>query len=232
MGIVALVLMVVILLILFILKISKLNVAKKILIVISVLLLCIIALAVIFITGFDRGRMPKKEEVEEAQKNFETIKKSNTAITKVPQSHPKDNSEQIKTLLFNIEGNYEFRKEETSCKMNLTLYYQKNQLKYKLKTNTREFSDDAEIELNEKKDGYYIRFKNIEWSEYLGGLDNEGEPIDKNIAIPKNVSGTLYKDEIFIQNYGNSMNYYVVFKDCGEKYIELVKKIKSSHLLR
>ncbi|MCX8534360.1 hypothetical protein [Chryseobacterium luquanense] len=224
MGIVALVLIVIIILIFFILKIPKLNVAKKILIVISVLLLCITTLAVIFITGFDRGRMPKREEVEEGQKNFDTIKKSDSTITKVYENLPKDNSEQIKALLFNIEGNYEFKKEETTCKMNLTLYYQKNQLKYKLKTNTREFSDNAEIELNEKKDGYYITFKNIEWSEYLGGLDNEGEPIDKNLSIPENVSGTLYKNEIIIQNYGNSMNYYVVFDDCGEKYIELIKK--------
>lgn len=224
MGIVALVLIFIIILIFFILKIPKLNIAKKILIVISVLLLCITTLAVIFITGFDRGRMPKREEVEEAQKNFNTIKKSDTAIATVPENPPKDNSEQIKTLLFNIEGNYEFKKEETICKMNLTLYYQKNQLKYKLKTNTREFSDDAEIELNEKKDGYYITFKNIEWSEYLGGLDNEGEPIDKNLSIPENVSGTLYKNEIIIQNYGNAMNYYVVFDECGEKYIELIKK--------
>lgn len=223
MGIVALVLIVIIVLIFFILKIPKLNVAKKILIVISVLLLCIITLTVIFITGFDRGRMPKREEVEEAQKNFDTIKKSDTAITTVPENPPKYNSEQIKTLLFNIEGNYEFKKEETTCKMNLTLYYQKNQLKYKLKTNTREFSDNAEIELNERKDGYYITFKNIEWSEYLGGLDNEGEPIQKDLSLPQDLDGVLYKNEIIIQNYGNSMNYYVKLEECGEKYIELIK---------
>ena len=225
MGIVALVIVVIIILIFFILKIPKLTIAKRILIVVSVLLLCIIVLAIIFITGFDRGRMPKKEDIEYAQENLDTIQKEDTASTKISENIKplEDNSKNGRTL-FEIEGRYEFKKENSNCKMNLTLYYQKNQLKYKLKTQTHEYADDAEIELNDAKDGYYITFKNIEWSEYLGGLDNEGEPIDKNLEIPKSVSGTLYEDEIIIQNYGNSMNYYVVFEECGEKYIELVKK--------
>lgn len=223
MGVVALVIVVIIILIFFILKISKLTIAKRILIVVSVLLLCIIVLAIIFITGFDRGRMPKREELEYTQENLDTIKKADitTTITSENINSLKGNSEKDITL-FEIEGHYHLKKGN-SCKMNLTLYYQKNQLKYKLKTDTHEFSDDAEIELNEAKDGYYITFKNIEWSEYLGGLDNEGEPIEKDLPIPKEVSGTLYKDEIIIQNYGNSMNYYMVF-ECGDKYIELIKK--------
>ncbi|MFC7345850.1 hypothetical protein ACFQO9_03830 [Chryseobacterium zhengzhouense] len=223
MGVVALVIVVIIILIFFILKIPKLTIAKKILIVVSVLLFCIIVLAIIFITGFDRGRMPKREELEYTQENLDTIKKadSTTTITSENINSLKDNSEKEKKI-FEIEGHYQLKKGN-SCKMNLTLYYQKNQLKYKLKTDTHEFSDDAEIELNEAEDGYYITFKNIEWSEYLGGLDNEGDPIEKDLPIPKEVSGTLYKDEIIIQNYGNSMNYYVVF-ECGDKYIELIKK--------
>lgn len=223
MGIAALFLIVILVLIFFILRIPKLTIAKKILIVVSVLLLCIIIMAVIFITGFERGRMPKREEIQSVQENFDTIKKTDTNAVAEDTNNVEGNHESPKTL-FSIEGNYEFKKGNSTCKMNLTLYYQKNQLKYKLETDSHEFSDDAGIELNEKKDGYYIIFKNIEWSEYLGGLDNEGEPLDKDLPLPQNVSGTLYKDEIIIQNYGNSMNYYVVFEECGEKYIELVKK--------
>ena len=224
MGIVALVIVVIIILIFFILRIPKLTIVKKILIVVSVLLLCITTLAVIFIEGFDRGRMPKKEDIEYAQENLDTIQKADTTSKTISENiKPLEGNSKNGKALFEIEGHYQLKKGN-SCKMNLTLYYQKNQLKYRLKTDTHDYSDDAEIELNDAKDGYYITFKNIEWSEYLGGLDNEGEPIDKNLEIPKSVSGTLYKDEILIQNYGNSMNYYVVFEDCGEKYIELVKK--------
>ncbi|KQT17628.1 hypothetical protein ASG31_09545 [Chryseobacterium sp. Leaf404] len=133
------------------------------------------------------------------------------------------NFKENNAILFEIEGTYQ-AKNEKDCKMNLILYYYKNQLKYKLKTKTQEFSNDAEIELNEEKNGYYITFKNIEWSEYLGALDNEGEPISKDIEVPDMVSGSLYKDQITLQNYGNSMNYYVLFDDCDEKYIELIRK--------
>ncbi|MFY1045499.1 hypothetical protein [Chryseobacterium sp. GP-SGM7] len=225
MGIVALVSIVIIVLIFFILKIPRLTIRKKILIIVSVLLLCIITLAVIFIIGFDRGKISKREEVEYVARNSDTKKKADSSIIKISEDKmaSPNNSEKNKAILFKIEGIYEVKKEK-DCRMSLILYYQKNQLKYKLKTETHEFSDNAEIELNEKKDGYYITFKNIEWSEYLGGLDNEGEPIDKNLELPNSVSGSLYKDQITIQNYGNSMNYYVVFDDCGEKYIELIKK--------
>ena len=85
-------------------------------------------------------------------------------------------------------------------------------------------TDKAEIELNEKKDGYYITFNNIEWSENEGALDDDGEQIDKEIVLPTTVQGVLYKNEITIQNTGNAMNYYVKIGECDLKFIHLIRQ--------
>jgi len=127
--------------------------------------------------------------------------------------------------LFNIEGNYALERNDASCKMELTIFKNKKQLEYRLKTNTRHWQGDVEVTLNEKRDGYYITFKNIEWSEYEGGaLPDENDTEDQEqVALPQEVQGVLYKNEITIQNTGNAMNYYVKFGDCNLKYIRLVK---------
>ncbi|MFV0470407.1 MAG: hypothetical protein ACK5L7_00005, partial [Paludibacteraceae bacterium] len=77
---------------------------------------------------------------------------------------------------------------------------------------------------NDKKDGYYLTLKNIEWSENEGALDEEGEQVDDSVELPKEIQGVLYKNEITIQNTGNSMNYYVKIAECDQKYIHLIKK--------
>ena len=126
--------------------------------------------------------------------------------------------------LFDIEGSYALIDTATSCKLSLNLFYKSNELNYQLITNTKKYADKAIIELNEKKDGYYITFKNIEWSENEGTLNDEGEPIDKEISLPQDIQGVMYKNEITIQNSGNSMNYYVKIGDCDLKFIRLIKK--------
>ncbi|WP_155845736.1 hypothetical protein [Chryseobacterium gregarium] len=68
MGIIALVLILVIILIFFLSRIPNLTITRKIVIVVSVLLLCIVGVAIIFITGFESGRMPRELEVENNQK--------------------------------------------------------------------------------------------------------------------------------------------------------------------
>lgn len=127
-------------------------------------------------------------------------------------------------LLFDIEGNYTLKKDVvTDCKIFLSLFYKNGVLKYDMETNTRELSGNAEIDLNEKKDGYYITFKNIEWSEYLGAIDPEGEVPEEDLPLPQDIQGVLYKNEITIQNAGNAMNYYVKLGECDVKYIHLIK---------
>jgi len=128
------------------------------------------------------------------------------------------------TPLFEIAGNYILENNDTDCKFNLRLYYKNDQLFYQLHTNARKLTDKAEIELNEKKDGYYITFNNIEWSENEGALDDDGEQIDKEIVLPTTVQGVLYKNEITIQNTGNAMNYYVKIGECDLKFIRLIRQ--------
>ena len=126
-------------------------------------------------------------------------------------------------LLFDVEGNYTFKDELTDCKISLSLFYKNGVLKYNMNTNTSKLSGVAKIDLNERKDGYYITFENIEWSEYLGTIDPEGETSEEDLPLPQDIEGVLYKNEITIQNYGNAMNYYVKLGECDVKYIHLVK---------
>lgn len=126
--------------------------------------------------------------------------------------------------LFNVEGNYSLELSDSDCRFDLKLFREKGQLRYTLVTNTRDLTGAAEIELNDKKDGYYLDLKDLEWSENEGSLNDEGEPIEDDIKIPTTVQGVMYKDEITIQNAGNSMNYYVKIGECDLKYIILKRK--------
>ena len=162
------------------------------------------------------------------QKSTEIVKvdqkkltESNRIIDSVQKVGKYDKSVE---LLFDIEGNYTLKADEIKdCKFFLSLFYKNGVLKYKMEISTRKLSGNAEIELNEMTDGYYITFKNIEWSEYLGAIDTEGENSEKELELPQDVQGVLYKDEITIQNTGNVMNYYVKFGECDLKYIHLIK---------
>ena len=89
--------------------------------------------------------------------------------------------------LFNVEGSYSLEPSDSDCKFDLTLYRETGQLRYKLFTKTRNLMGSAEIELNEKKDGYYLDLKDLEWSENEGSLNDEGEPIEDDIKIPTSV---------------------------------------------
>ncbi|WP_162817982.1 hypothetical protein U0035_02250 [Niabella yanshanensis] len=132
--------------------------------------------------------------------------------------------------LFDIAGDYILESDHTSCKMELNINSNKNQFNYRLKTNTKQLQGDVIITPNEKQDGYYITLKDIEWSEYEGAVNFDEEEVkeQEDIALPQEVQGVLYENEITIQNTGNAMNYYVKFGDCDLKYIHLVKKGKAN----
>ena len=130
----------------------------------------------------------------------------------------------IEDLLFDITGNYTLPEDKvTDCKFFLSLFFKNGTLKYDIQINTKKHSSNAEIVLNERADGYYITFKDIEWSEYLGAIDPEGTNSEEDLELPRNIQGVLYKDEITIQNSGNAMNYYVKFGECDLMYIHLIK---------
>ena len=132
--------------------------------------------------------------------------------------------------LFDIAGDYIPEPDDVNCKMELNIYQDKKQFTYRLKTNTRQLHGDVVITPNEKLDGYYITLKGIEWSEYEGAVTSGEAEIQEqeDIALPQEVQGALYENEITIQNTGNAMNYYVKFGDCDLKYIRLVKTGKGS----
>ncbi len=127
--------------------------------------------------------------------------------------------------LFDFTGDYILDPGDVNCKMELNIYPDKKQFAYRLKTNTRQLHGDVVITPNEKQDGYYITLKGIEWSEYEGAATPEEDEIKEqdDMALPQEVQGVLYENEITIQNTGNAMNYYVKFGDCDLKYIHLVK---------
>jgi len=80
--------------------------------------------------------------------------------------------------------------------------------------------------LDEKKERYFVTLKNIKWSKNIGVVDSEGNAIDKNLSLPDEIQGSLDKNGIMIQNYGNAMNDYEKFTECGLKYISLIKVVK------
>lgn len=127
-------------------------------------------------------------------------------------------------LLFDIEGNYTFKDDDAKCKIDLKLYFEKKQLKYKIKTSRRDITANADIKLNEQKDGYYVTFYNLEWSENSGAAEPDGDQSEEDSPLPQEVEGMLNQDEIIIQNYGNAMNYYVKLGECDVKFIHLIRK--------
>ena len=161
-----------------------------------------------------------------------TNHRSKEKIEKIVNAEPKQaktdtlvkTKSTIKKTKFPIEGTYVTEDDDSTCKMKLTLSYKADQLVYKLTTNTRTLTDKAEIELNEHKDGYYLTLKNIEWSENEGALNDEGEPTNPDITLPTEIQGALEKNQITIQNAGNSMNYYIQIGECDLKYIHLIRK--------
>ena len=168
------------------------------------------------------------ENLSENQKSTEIQKseqKKNTDINRNIDSlqnvaHYADSED----LLFDIAGNYTLPEDKvTDCKFFLSLFFKNGTLKYDIQINTKKHSGNAEIVLNERADGYYITFKDIEWSEYLGAIDPEGTKSEEDLELPKDIQGVLYKDEITIQNSGNAMNYYVKFGECDLMYIHLIK---------
>lgn len=132
--------------------------------------------------------------------------------------------------LFDFTGDYILEPADINCKMELNIYPREKQFAYRLKTSTRQLHGDVVITLNEKQDGYYITLKGIEWSEYEGAVTPGEDEMQaqEDIALPREVQGVLYENEITIQNTGNAMNYYVKFGDCDLKYIHLVKTEKDN----
>lgn len=58
-----------------------------------------------------------------------------------------------------------------------------------------------------------------------GGASMDGDGINDGTTITMGEIGGLYEgDKIIVQNYGNSMNEFEHFTQCGDKYLEFTRK--------
>jgi hypothetical protein len=112
------------------------------------------------------------------------------------------------------------------CQITVDIVKRQAQYFYTLTSDT---TYKGKVSLSKSKDSKetYITFEGIEWAEYEGDISNDTEEEKEQkpeIKLPVGIDGQFTGKEITIQNYGNSMNYYVKLAGCGDKYIRLVKK--------
>ena len=101
-----------------------------------------------------------------------------------------------------------YNSNDSKCGMDLTITLKEGSYLYRIKTGKKKQS--GKMEITQTDGGTYLTFKGL-----LG-------------ARPKTEIQGLYSDnKITIQNYGNSMNEYLRFKECDLKYIELTKYANS-----
>jgi len=89
----------------------------------------------------------------------------------------------------------------------------------------------GKVELEASREGLYVIFSNVRWAEFRGNLASErdyeevGKP-QKLDELPMEIAALFdWKNEEFvIQNSGNSMNYYVKFKESDKKFIYFRKE--------
>ena len=159
----------------------------------------------------------------------DSVSKSDSSLT--------SNASQTRTVLAagnhadpaqEIEGTYVVINEPDAadqCNMTITIEQVGKSYMYKFLSDTRALSGKLSVVANQEKDGYNITFEGIEWSECEGALDDNGEPkAEEALPLPVGITGVIKDKQITIQNYGNSMNYYVQLEDCSNKYILLQKQ--------
>ena len=173
-------------------------------------------LITLLIFAFALQSCQNKTEKAESKSIIDTVKTKLSEEEQPIYKGKKDN------LPFEIEGKYRFENEDAKCKIELTLFYENGQLKYKMQTNTRTFADNAKI--SQENGTYHITFQNIKWSENLGYIDPEGSTPEKKLPLPTEILATFRDNEIIFENYGNAENHFLILKECDTKYIFLTKQ--------
>ena len=143
-------------------------------------------------------------------------------LSKMTASSKKTYTE--KEILDRIEGRYVYQEILTNSILELNLVVKKNQLNYQIKTTKRNCTGLAKLSIDE--DGQIFIFIPIEYDEYEGDLTSEDDK--KSISEkPKEICMSFDPElnAFVFQNYGNTMNYYVILNEFGDdKYIELRKR--------
>lgn len=102
----------------------------------------------------------------------------------------------------------------TNCEISIELTGTKANYNYHLKSKSKNIKGKAIIYLAGDGKTYNVELKGAEMAE------------PSELRKSTNISFSLSKDTITIQNTGNSMNYYVQLEGCSEKYITLMKMKK------
>lgn len=166
-------------------------------------------------------------------KKEQTIPKSNTTKDRTKRdtisiiTAPSKKTFTEKEILGWIEGSYLYKEIRTNSTLELIFFVKKNQLNYRLKTNKRNSTGLAKINV-EESGNIYIIFP-IEYASYEGDITSENDKSDKSDKSDKPKEMTIRFDPeyhtIDFQNYGNAMNYFVILDEFGDdKYIQLSKK--------
>ncbi len=139
------------------------------------------------------------------------VKKTDTVIAPLPS---------------NVAGSY----YNKPCNLTLSFYKSKGEYYYKYTSDKRNL--DGKISFYRGED-VYINLTNIEYAEDYFDIElfEENEEKERKYAALKEkrkrttgVECYFSQDELTIQNYGNSMNYYVKLYDCEEKYIHFQRQ--------
>jgi hypothetical protein len=146
---------------------------------------------------------PKEINTPIVEENQKEILVNNTQ-----EDNSNKNNTATKIEMENIEGHY----VNYDDSINLIIIKDDNGYKYKIVTPNR----NLEGKINISDDLEYFILDGIQWASW------EIDEIPQE--LPESVSVYIDENDLIIQNYGNSMNNYVIFDDIGEKYINLTKK--------
>lgn len=132
-----------------------------------------------------------------------------------------------KEILNLLGGKYVYDEGCCYCKFELEFKLKNEKLNYHIKTEKRKINGIAKISIHE--DGrVYIIFP-IEWDDYQGDmtLDTYEQYTGEK---PQNVSMRFDPElkTIMFQNYGNAMNNYIIFDECGNDKAITLKNEKSN----
>lgn len=123
-------------------------------------------------------------------------------------------------------GTYELSKDEMgaeACNMKLILEKNDDKYQYHLTTSKRDLKGEAIVKEDDAEQVWVILPK-IQWDDYQGEIA-EGEEDKERDPKPttQDVEFMYDKDNnsLTMQNYGNNMNFYVIFGECDIKYISL-----------
>lgn len=116
-------------------------------------------------------------------------------------------------------GTYTMEEDDAcSCKMKLTIDKKDEEYTYHLITGKRDIK--GIIKILDEDDELYVQLPEVEWSE-------SQSPESPNPS--KDIFGADFyynkEDNSFlVQNYGDSMNYFVIFSECSDNKYVILKK--------